>query len=105
MGVPGTMPKPGAFDAVAAVLAAGVRDRLFPAAVVEVGTRAGPLWRHAAGRLTYEPDAPAAVEDTVFDLASLTKVIATTSLVMRLVERRALALADRVAPRSRHWSG
>jgi CubicO group peptidase (beta-lactamase class C family) len=99
------MPNPGALDAVAAVIAGGVRDRLFPAAVVEIGTSAGPAWRHAAGRLTYEPDAPATAEDTVFDLASLTKVIATTSLVMRLAERRGLGLADRVAARSRYWSG
>jgi CubicO group peptidase (beta-lactamase class C family) len=63
------------------------------------------VWRHAAGSLTYEPDSPATTEHTVFDLASLTKAIATTSLAMRHVERGSLALADRVGSRSRFWTG
>ena len=41
------------------------------------------LWRRALGFLTYEPSAGLATADTIFDLASLTKVIATTSLAMR----------------------
>jgi CubicO group peptidase (beta-lactamase class C family) len=93
------------FDAAIALLDAGVRDRIFPAAVIEVGTTTGPLWRHATGRLTYERDARPAADDTVFDLASLTKVIATTSLVMGLEERGTLALSDRVCRRSRFWAG
>jgi CubicO group peptidase (beta-lactamase class C family) len=93
------------FDAVAALLDHGVRERLYPAACVETGTSLGPAWRCATGGLTYEPDASAATPDTVFDLASLTKVIATTSLLMRHVEGRGLSLADRVARRSRFWSG
>jgi len=63
-----------------------------PAIVCEVGTSAGVIWRHAVGRLTYAPDAPPCTEATVFDLASLTKVIATTSLVMRLEREGRLAL-------------
>jgi CubicO group peptidase (beta-lactamase class C family) len=72
---------------------------------VETGTSSGPVWRHAAGRLTYASDAPAADDHTIFDLASLTKVIATTSLAMRHVERGSLFLSDHVARRCRHWSG
>jgi CubicO group peptidase (beta-lactamase class C family) len=93
------------FDAAVAILDAGVRERLFPATVLEVGTSAGPVWRHAAGRLTYDESAPPAAEDTVFDLASLTKVIVTTSLVMQHVEQGRIGLADRVSRRSRFWSG
>jgi CubicO group peptidase (beta-lactamase class C family) len=93
------------FDAVAALLDDGVRRRLYPAASVEAGTSQGPAWRHATGSLTYEPDAPPATDDTAYDLASLTKVIATTSLMMRHEEHGTLALADRVSRRSRFWSG
>ena len=47
---------------------------------------ARPLWRYATGRLTYDADAPPVDDETVFDLASLTKVIATTTLAMRAVD-------------------
>ncbi len=46
----------------------------------------------AVGRFTYEPDSPPVEPGTVFDLASLTKVLATTAAVMRLYDRRLLAL-------------
>ena len=62
------------------------------------------MWRHAAGALSYGGDA-AATADTVFDLASLTKVLATTTVVMRLVEVGALALDEPVAGRIADWRG
>jgi CubicO group peptidase (beta-lactamase class C family) len=80
------------FSGVARLIDEAGAARAFPAATIEVGTAARPLWQHAVGRLTYDADAAATTPDTVFDLASLTKVIATTPLVMRLVERRRLLL-------------
>jgi serine-type D-Ala-D-Ala carboxypeptidase len=91
--------------AVKRLLDGGVSDRAYPAAVVEAGREDGVLWQYATGRLTYEPDAPAASEETVFDLASLTKVIVTTTLAMRLVERGLLRLSDRVSSRLLTWQG
>jgi len=93
------------FDLAADIVQRGVSDRAFPAAVVEVGGRDGVLWQQAFGTLDYEPDAPAATIETVFDLASLTKVIATTSLVMRLVERGRLALDHPVGKWIPQWRG
>jgi CubicO group peptidase (beta-lactamase class C family) len=46
----------------------------------------------AVGRYTYAADSPAVMHDTIFDVASLTKVIATTALCMRLWQRDALRL-------------
>jgi CubicO group peptidase (beta-lactamase class C family) len=54
-------------------------------------------WRAAAGRLTYDPDAPVASEETVFDLASLTKPIATTTSLMLLASEGKLSVDDPVA--------
>ena len=82
-----------------------IGDRAFPAAVLETGTSEGVVWRHAFGTLTYEEGAPATREDTIFDLASLTKVIATTTIAMRAVEDGRLALDDLVAARLPHWRG
>ncbi|MFI5177012.1 MAG: serine hydrolase domain-containing protein [Vicinamibacterales bacterium] len=87
------------------VMAAGLAARAYPAAVVEVGRRHAPWWREAAGRLTFAKDAPACGVDTVFDLASLTKVLATTSIVMRQVREQRLALDTRVADRLSSWRG
>ena len=93
------------FDEAAAILAAGVADGAFPAAAVDVGTGTAPFWQYAAGRLTYDPGAPPAAPSTIFDLASLTKVIATTTLAMRAIDHGALALEDTVAARLPEWRG
>ncbi len=84
-----------------------IASRAFPAATIEVGRRAHVIWRRAFGRLTYAAGAPATSDDTIFDLASLTKVIATATLVMRAVDDAAgtLALDDRVADRLPAWRG
>lgn len=82
--MPGRPPEP-AFPLTTSLLEAAVAAGASPAAVVEVGRGRGQVWHAAFGRLGLEPGTPAATLDTVFDLASLTKVIATTSLAMRLV--------------------
>ena len=87
------------------LLEAGVAGGAYPAAVIEVGSRQSVTWRHAIGRLTCDPDATAASEETVFDLASLTKVIATTTLAMQLVERGAVRLSDPVSSWLPRWRG
>jgi CubicO group peptidase (beta-lactamase class C family) len=91
------------FSRAARVLDEAIRSRAFPAAVIEVGDATRPLWRQPFGRLTYDADAPATSDDTVFDLASLTKVLATTPLVMQQVERGAIALDDPVARHIAAW--
>jgi CubicO group peptidase (beta-lactamase class C family) len=69
-----------------------VADRAFPAAAVAITHKGSLIALKAFGRLTYEPDAPEATAATVFDLASVTKVVATTSMAMILYERGLLDL-------------
>jgi CubicO group peptidase (beta-lactamase class C family) len=88
-----------------ALLDDAVGSGIAPAAVIEAGRSGGPIWTYATGRLSPEPDAPAATPRTVFDLASLTKVIVTTSLAMRLVTDGRVRLSDRVATRVGRWRG
>jgi CubicO group peptidase (beta-lactamase class C family) len=97
------MPDP--FARAAALLSGAVAERAFPAASVEVGHRDGPTWRQAFGTLTYDADSPASDNGTIFDLASLTKVIATTTLAMRAVDDGALTLDDLVATWLSEWRG
>ncbi|HEV3214310.1 MAG TPA: serine hydrolase domain-containing protein [Vicinamibacterales bacterium] len=93
------------FQRAAEVVARGQREGAYPAAVVEVGDAAGVLWRQPFGRLDYEPESPAANDDTIFDLASLTKVLATTTLAMQLVDAGRIALADPIARWIPEWRG
>ena len=69
------------FPAARQVLEQAIAERAFPAATIEVGNSHQALWREAFGRLTFDAGTPAARDDTVFDLASLTKVLATTVLM------------------------
>ncbi len=92
------------FDAARQVVERAIVERVFPAAVIEVGTAGEPLWRQAFGTLTFDVDAAAATDDTIFDLASLTKVVATTPMVMQQIERGVLALDDPVSGHIAAWS-
>jgi CubicO group peptidase (beta-lactamase class C family) len=87
---------PGAIDAL---LADAIARRDTPGAVVEAGSSGGAAWRSVAGRHTYADDARDVAIDTVYDLASLTKVLATTMLAMRAHVSGALPLDTRVATR------
>jgi CubicO group peptidase (beta-lactamase class C family) len=91
------------FVAARGVLDQAITERAFPAAVIEVGTAGQILWRQAFGTLTFDIDAAPASDDTIFDLASLTKVIATTPIVMQQVERGVLALEDPVSGHIAEW--
>ena len=62
-----------------------VADKAFPGATVAVGYR-GKLSLHAFGNLSYAAKSPAVDTRTMYDIASLTKVVATTTLVAKLVE-------------------
>jgi len=60
--------------------------RAFPGASVALTYRGKLVALKAFGRFTYEPDSPMVTPDTMFDLASISKVIATTSMAMVLYE-------------------
>jgi CubicO group peptidase (beta-lactamase class C family) len=98
-------PDPARFVDARALLEGACRTRACPAAVVEVGRASGAVWRAAFGRLTYAPDAPPATLETIFDLASLTKVVATASIAMRAVAAGQLALDEPLAARVPDWRG
>lgn len=88
-----------------ALLAAAIDRRIFPGAVAEVGCVAGPLWRRACGTLTFDGDAPATTEDTIYDLASLTKPVATTTVTLDLIAKGQMALEQRMSTIVPEWAG
>ena len=93
------------FANAAGVIQRGIDQGAFPAAVLEVGTSRGVLAQQAFGRLDRDPESPPTRIDTVFDLASLTKVIATTTLMMRLVDHGRLRLEQPIREWIPQWRG
>lgn len=93
-------------DTLGAVLSRALADSAFPGAYAVVGDRQGVLAELGAGHLDWPP-ATSAVPDehSLWDLASLTKVVGMTSAVMQLVEQGRL---DLDAPLQRYipeWTG
>jgi beta-glucosidase-like glycosyl hydrolase/CubicO group peptidase (beta-lactamase class C family) len=79
------------------VIEEALADRVFPGAAVAIG-RGGLLVRlKGYGHFTYDDGSPAVTPRSPFDLASLTKVVATTTAAMRLVEEGRLDLDAPVA--------
>ena len=92
-------------SAVRDLLARAIADRLFPAAVAEVGDSHQTLWRESFGALSFADSAPLANDAVIFDLASLTKPIATTSIIMSLVAGGRLALDELIGRCFHEWRG
>jgi len=77
-----------------AVIDASIQKKELPGAVVLVGHHGKVVWRKAYGSRAVEPQHEAMSLDTIFDLASLTKVVATTTSIMLLVEQGKVRLND-----------
>jgi uncharacterized protein YbbC (DUF1343 family)/CubicO group peptidase (beta-lactamase class C family) len=79
------------------IIDAEILKKQLPGAVVVVGRQGGIVWRRAYGNRALEPAREPMTVDTIFDLASLTKVVATATSMMILVERGLVRLGDPVA--------
>lgn len=84
-------------DAIDAVVARAIAEGKLPGAVVEIGRRSGPLFVRAYGNRQVQPFVEPMTVDTVFDLASITKPMATAASILVLVEREKLTLEERAS--------
>ena len=87
----------GRFKTVDAIIEKAVAEGNIPGAVLLVGHNGKVIHRKAFGSRSLEPSREPMTTDTVFDLASLTKCIATATSVMKLVEDGRIRLGDSVA--------
>ncbi|MGB9625704.1 MAG: serine hydrolase domain-containing protein, partial [Phycisphaerae bacterium] len=79
------------------LMAEAIRDGQCPGGVVLVGLGDKVLWRKAYGNRRVEPDREEMTVQTIFDMASCTKIIATATSVAILIDRGRVALSDPVA--------
>ncbi len=89
---PVPLPADDAFAAIGPAVQAAIAAHELPGCVVEIGTRDEILFRRAYGSRSVEPARTPMTANTLFDLASLTKPIATATSIMILVERGEVSL-------------
>lgn len=87
---------PSRFAAARRILEQAIADRAFPGASYAVLYQGQILALDAIGRFTYEADSTPVTPSTIYDLASLTKVLATAAAAMLLHERGILKLDARL---------
>jgi uncharacterized protein YbbC (DUF1343 family)/CubicO group peptidase (beta-lactamase class C family) len=85
------------FEGIEPLVAEAIGQKKLPGAVVLIGRGDAILYQKAIGHRALVPAAEPMTLDTIFDLASLTKVVATTTSVMLLVEQGKIRLSDRVS--------
>lgn len=90
--VPDAAQQRSRFAAAYRVLEEAIGAHAFPGCTFGVLAQGETVLLDALGRFTYEDDAPSVAANTIYDLASLTKVVATTAVAMRLCQRKRLAL-------------
>ncbi len=87
------------FTAVDYIISDGIGRGAFPGAQLIIGTDEGILFERCFGNYTYDEFSPAVHEESLYDLASVTKTVATTSAVMKLYDS---GLLDLNAPVSKY---
>ena len=95
----------GLTDSVRAILARGVKDSAFPGAIAVIGNRDGALVEVAVGSLDWKKPSPRPDAHTLWDLASLTKVVALTTAMMQLVDAGKVDLDAPVQRYLTEWQG
>lgn len=84
------------FSTVDSIIQKGIKDSVAPAMALLVIKDGDVIYEKYAGRLTYLPDALPITDSTIFDLASVSKVVATTTAAMICVDRKLFSLDDKV---------
>jgi len=88
------------------VVERGIKAGGYPGAAVVVGRKGAAVWEKGFGRLGWTPESgPVSAENTIYDLASLTKVVGTTTAVMVLFDEGKLHLDDPVSRFIPEFSG
>ncbi len=85
------------FSKVDSLMNDAIKRKVFPGAQLIIGKNGKVILNNCYGHFTYSKSSPRVKPNTMYDLASLTKVIATTTATMLLYERGKLSLKDKVA--------
>lgn len=84
------------FDQLDQLMEQGIDEGIFPGAVALIGYRGEIIYHKAFGHYTYDKSSPKTTINTLFDLASITKIIATTTAAMLLCDAKLLSPEEAV---------
>ena len=84
------------FEKVESIISSGISNNYYPGAQILIGNENGILFEKSFGNFTYDENSRVVTEESIFDIASLTKVVATTSAVMLLYQEKKIDLNDAV---------
>ena len=84
------------FHDVDRVINKAIEDEAFPGAVVLIWKDGKTIFEKIYGNFTYDLTTPKVNTNTIYDLASLTKVVATTTAAMICYDRKLISLDDKV---------
>jgi len=90
------VPPPAAFEPARSVVHDAIERAVIPGAVIAVRVQGQLVWLEAFGHAAIEPEPRAMRVDTIFDLASLTKPLATATTILLLVQQGVISLDDPV---------
>lgn len=82
------------YHAIDSIIMGGISQKAYPGCQILVAHKGKVVYQKCYGRQTYDAQSPAVDTNTVYDLASLTKVTATTLAVMKLVDAGKVQLDD-----------
>jgi CubicO group peptidase (beta-lactamase class C family) len=85
------------FSGIDNLIYSSISDKYFPGAQLVVGNNEGIIYINSYGNYSYDINSPKVTNESIFDLASITKVVATTSAIMKLYEERKIWLYDFVS--------
>jgi len=94
---PAQSPAPASFASIDTLVQNAIDHNEAPGAVVLIAHNGHVLYRKAFGHRSLEPSVEPMTVDTIFDLASLTKCVATATAVMQLLEQGRIRLNDPVS--------
>ncbi|MDR0422409.1 MAG: serine hydrolase [Proteiniphilum sp.] len=82
-----------AFDGIESIALEGIRQRAYPGCQILVAKDGAVIYERSFGKFDYR-DSPEVTDETVYDLASVTKVTATLPAVMKLYDEKKIHLQD-----------
>jgi len=85
------------FSEVDNIISTGILKGYFPGAQFLIGDENNVIYTKSYGNFTFDENSKVVTDQSIFDIASLTKVIATTSAIMKLYQEQKIDLNDKVA--------
>jgi CubicO group peptidase (beta-lactamase class C family) len=90
------IPNPEYLDSLSLYLNQAIVDSAFPGCAISIGYQGKLIYEQSFGHFTYDPGSPKVMVNSIFDLASVTKVVATTTTAMILYDQGRLNLDQKV---------